>query len=371
MEYRINQLIDHALAANRVTGTVVLVYRDGEPVFRRAAGFADREACKPVGFDSIFRLASVTKPLVVATALAMVERGLLSLSDTAASHLPWFHPRLETGEVPDITVHNLLTHTSGLTYNPALERLPPEMAVSLGLSDTDLDFEANFSRLNAVPLPFRPGNQWAYGPSIDVLGAIIAKLHGGTLEEAVVHHVCAPLGLADTRFHVTDPERLAVPYADAIPIPIRMPDPWTSADGDGWTIAFSPSRIFNPKAYQSGGAGMAGTAGEIMTFLEALRLGGRSILKPETVDMAFTNQIGAVNRDEPGVKFGYFGAVVEDPAAAGTPQSRGTICWGGVYGLNWFIDRENALSVLSVTNNALEGCMGEYPARITEAVYGV
>jgi len=370
MEYRINQLIDHALAANRVTGTVVIVYRDGEPVFRRATGFADREAGKPVGFDTIFRLASVTKPLVAATALAMVERGLLGLSDTAASHLPWFHPRLETGEVPDITVHHLLTHTSGLVYDPSLEQLPPDMAVSLGLSDTDLDFEANFSRLNAVPLPFRPGSQWAYGPSIDVLGAIIAKLHGGSLEEAVVHYVCNPLGLADTRFHVTDPERLAVPYADASPIPIRMPDPWASTDADGWTIAFSPSRIFNPKAFQSGGAGMAGTADEIMTFLETLRLGGGGILKPETVDMGFANQIGAVNREEPGMKFGYFGAVVEDPAASGTPQSRGTVCWGGVYGLNWFVDRQNALSVLSVTNNALEGCMGEYPARITEAVYG-
>lgn len=370
MEYRIDQLIDHALAAYRITGTVVLVYRDGQPVFRRAAGFADREARKPVEFDTIFRLASVTKPIVAATALAMVERGLLGLSDTVAGHLPWFHPKMANGEAVDITIHHLLTHTSGLVYDPALEALPGDRAVNLGLSNTDLDFEANFSRYNSQPLAFRPGTQWAYGFSTDILGAVIARVHGGTLEDAVIRYVAGPLGMADTRFHVTDAERLATPYADSHPAPIRMPDPWADTREDSWPIAFSPSRIFNPKAYQSGGCGMAGTADDVMALLEALRTGGKGVLKPETIDMSFANQIGAVERDVPGMKFGYFGAVAEDPATAMTPHSRGTVSWGGVYGLNWLIDREKALSVLSITNNALEGCTGEYPVRIIEAVYG-
>jgi CubicO group peptidase (beta-lactamase class C family) len=371
MEYRINQLIDHALAAGRITGTVVLVHQHGAPVFRRAAGLADRETGQPVAFDTIFRLASVTKPIVAATALAMVERGLIALDDAVTRHLPWFRPTLADGRPARITVHHLLTHTSGLVYDPALESLPEDQRVTLGLSDTDLDFEANFSRFNARALAFEPGTQWAYGFSTDILGAIVAKVHGSTLEGAVVHYVSGPLGMADSRFHVTDPARLAVPYADAQPLPIRMPDPWICTAEDSWPIAFSPSRIFNPRAFQSGGGGMAGTADDLMAFFEALRTGGAGILKPETVELGLSNRIGAIRRLEPGMKFSYFGAVVDDPSAAMTPQSRGTVAWGGVYGLSWFIDREQGLTVVSATNNALEGCTGDYPARIVEAVYGV
>lgn len=371
MESRINRLIDHSVEAGRITGAVVLVCEGGEPVFRRAAGFADREAGKPVTFDTIFRLASVTKPIVAATALAMAERGLLSLSDNVADHLPWFRPKMPDGRVPEITLHHLLTHTSGLIYDPSLEREPPGGTINMGLSDTDLDYEANFSRHNEVPLAFWPGTYWAYSFSTDVLGAVLAKVSGGTLEDAVVHYIARPLGMNDTRFHVTDPGRLAVPYADSHPVPIRMPDPYLPPDNGGWTLTYSPSRIFNPRAFQSGGAGMAGTAPDIMNFLEMLRCGGKGVLSRETVNAGMINQIGAIRRADPGTKFGYFGQVIEDPVAAMTPQSAGTVSWGGVYGLNWFIDRAKGLSVLSVTNNAVEGCSGEFPLRVTEAVYGV
>lgn len=371
MKYRIDKLIDHALDAGRITGTVVLVYRDGEPIFRRAAGLADRERNVPVTFQTIFRMASVTKPIVAATALAMVDKGLMGLDDRIRDHLPWFAPKSPDGQVADITIHHLLTHTSGLSYNPALEALPADRAITMGLSNTDLDFEANFSRHNAVPLAFEPGRQWAYSFATDILGAVVAKVHGGTLEDAVVHHIAGPLGMDDTRFHVTDPERLASPYADAHPIPVRMPDPWLPDAESGFSIAFSPSRIFNPRAFQSGGAGMVGTAEDIVRFLEMLRRGGEDVLSFEIVELGLSNRIGSLERDEPGTKFGYFGAVIDDPEAAMTPQSRGTVRWGGVYGLDWFIDREKQLTVLSVTNNALEGCTGDYPYRIGRAVYGV
>ncbi len=371
MEYRINTLIDHALEAGRITGAVVLVHQDGQSIFRRAAGFADREARKPVAFDTIFRLASVSKPIVAATALAMIDQGLLGLSDKVADHLPWFHPNTVDGKTADITIHQLLTHTSGLAYDPALEELPPGQEITQGLANTDLDFEANFSRHNAIPLAFQPGTQWAYSFATDILGAVIAKVHGGMLEDAVVHFVTGPLGMVDTRFHVTDTDRLAVAYADSQPSPVRMPDPWRDSDDSGWSITYSPSRIFNPRAFQSGGAGMVGTAADFIAFLEAMRTGGGGVLKAETVGMGFANQIGSLDAGGPGVKFGYFGGIFDDPVLAGTPHSKGTVQWGGVYGHNWFIDPARRLSVLSFTNNALEGCMGEFPKRITDAVYGV
>lgn len=371
MQAHVNAVIDRALDRGKITGTVVLVHRHGEPVFRRAAGLADREAAIPVTFDTIFRMASVTKPVVAATALAMVERGLIALSDPVADYLPWFRPPLADGSVPAITIHHLLTHTSGLAYDPALERLPPDRAITMGLSDTDLDFEANFSRHNAVPLAFAPGTQWAYSFATDILGAAIAAVDGGTLEAAVVRYIAGPLGMADTRFHVTDPARLAVPYGDAAPLPVRMPETWTGQDPEGWTLTFSPNRIFNPRAFQSGGAGMAGTAGDIMIFLDTLLAGGGDVLGRDIVEAGLSNRIGDIERDEPGVKFGYFGAVVEDRRLAMTPQAAGTVRWGGVYGLDWFIDRRNGLTALTVTNNALEGCTGAYPLDIRDAIYGV
>ena len=371
MKAGLNNVVDRALESGKITGAVILVYRDGRPVFRRAAGLADREAGIPVAFDTIFRMASVTKPIVAATALAMVERGLLSLSDPVATHLPWFRPPLADGTVPDIAVHHLLTHTSGLMYDPALEQRPPDRKITMGLSDTNLDFEANFGRHNAIPLAFAPGAQWAYSFATDILGAAIAAVHGGTLEDAVVHYIAGPLGMRDTRFHVTDPARLAVPYGDATPVPVRMPATWAGEDPEGWTLTFSPGRIFNPKAFQSGGAGMAGTAGDIMTFLDMLRAGGKGVLSRQTVDAGFANQIGDLERDEPGMKFGYFGAVVTNRKLALTPQSAGTVRWGGVYGLDWFIDREAGLTSLVVTNNAVEGCTGRFPLDVRDAVYGL
>lgn len=371
MEAGLDRVINRALESGKITGVVMLVRRNGEPVYSRAAGLADREAGIPVTFDTIFRMASVTKPVVAATALAMVERGLFSLADPVSKHLPWFRPPLADGTVPEITIHHLLTHTSGLMYDPALEQLPDDRRITMGLSDTDLGFEANFSRHNAIPLAFAPGTQWAYSFATDILGAAVAAVHGGTLEDAVVHYIAGPLGMKDTRFHVTDRARLAVPYGDAIPVPIRMPDSWAGEDPEGWTLNFSPNRIFNPKAFQSGGGGMAGTPADIMTFLDMLRAGDNSVLKPETVDAGLSNQIGDLERDEPGMKFGYFGAVVVNRKLALTPQSVGTVRWGGVYGLDWFIDREAGLTSLVVTNNALEGCTGLFPQDVRDAVYGL
>ncbi|MDW5317964.1 serine hydrolase domain-containing protein [Rhizobium sp. PL01] len=368
IEHRLNQVIDRFLESGKITGAVVLAYQHGEPLFRRAAGLADREADKPVEFDTIFRMASLTKPIVAATALAMVDRGLMDLSDRVTDHLPWFQPKASDGGRADITVHHLLTHTSGLAYDVALERLPEGQAITCGLLDTDLSYEANFGRHNALPLAFRPGAAWAYSFATDILGAVIAKVHGGSLEDAVVAHIAGPLGMADSRFHVTDRTRLAVPYADAHPTPVRMGDPYFGPADAEWTLGFSPSRIFNPKAFQSGGAGMVGTADDFLIFLETLRTGGGAVLKPETVGLGLSNRIGELLSD-PGCSFGYFGAIIDNPDEAMTPQSTGTIRWGGVYGHSWFIDPANGLTVLNMTNNALEGCMGEFPGRIVEAVY--
>lgn len=365
---RVNTLVDRVIEDERITGAVVLVCQDGEPILEKAAGFADREAGLSARLDTIFRYASVTKPIVAVTALAMIEKGLLRLDDRVSHYLPWFRPKASDGREGAITIRQLLTHTSGLLYDPALELLPEGQRMTLGLGNTHLSLEDNFSRHNAIPLAFEPGSRWAYSFATDILGGVLAALHGGTLEDAVVHHVTGPLGMVDARFHVTDPARLAVAYADHPGRPVRMPDPWVSGDEDNWRTVFSPGRIFNPRAFQSGGAGMVGTAQDVLSLLEMLRTGGGGLLSPEMAHAALSNQIDDIE-GEPGYRFTFVGGLVTDPVAAMTALPRGAIQWGGVYGNTWFIDPAERLTVVSLTNNALEGCNGAYPEMLRAAVY--
>jgi CubicO group peptidase (beta-lactamase class C family) len=368
LESRLNRVIDTAISGETIVGAVVLVHQNGSPVYERTAGYADRESGKATTTDTIFRMASVTKPLVAATALALVEKGKLALDARVSAYLPWFHPKLTDGTEPEITIHHLLTHTSGLAYDSSLEELPLDDRINQGLLDTDLDFETNFSRVNRRPLGFAPGTGWMYSYATDILGAAIATVSGSTLEEAVVEHVCGPLGMPDTRFRVVDMRRLATAYADQRPRPMPMTDPQWLSNAEGASFNFSPSRIFNPTAFQSGGAGMAGTARDFMRFLDALQKGGDPILSSEMTAKGLSNQTGK-HLHSPGVKFGYFGSVTVNPEAAESCVPAGTVKWGGVYGNSWLLDPSNGISLVAYTNTALEGCTGAFPNDLVKALY--
>jgi CubicO group peptidase (beta-lactamase class C family) len=359
----VDAVIDTAIAEQKIVGAEVIVARHGEIVYRRAAGHFDREAGVAMPQNAIYRLASVTKPIVAATALAMADKGLLRLDDTVANYLPYFTPGLADGTVPDITIHQLLTHTSGLSYDYGADP-----RINTGLGQTDLGFEANFTLVAKQPLLFAPGTGWNYSVAIDVLGAVLAKVHGGALEDAVRLHVTGPLGMDETGFFVADFKRLAKPYADGPSGAVPMDDPHAVPAEEG-EVVFAPSRIFNAEAFQSGGAGMAGTPEDLLVFFETLQNGGAPILQTPTVAAGFSNRIGALHRDDAGLRFGYFGAVVDDAAAAETPESRGSVNWGGVYGHSWLVDQANGVTMLSMSNTALEGCLGPFPKQVRNAAY--
>lgn len=370
MTGRLDAAIEAALG-NRIVGTVLLVAKDGDIIYRRAAGFLDREAGVPMREDAIFRMASCTKPLVAATALAMVDAGLLGLDDSVTDHLPYFRPTFD-GKPVTITVRQLMTHTSGLSYDRGALA---EVEASSGMSGPIIPLEENIRRIGRMRLMFSPGTGWFYSTGIDVLGGVCAALSKSSLDEAIQRYVTGPLGMTDTRFFATDPARLAVPYGDATRPPVRMWDSYWLPDRDnpnGGTM-FTPSRIFNPLAPQSGGGGIAGSALDFMRFLEMIRSGGGSVLKRETVEMAASNQIGTIPRDpvkDAGKRFGFFGAVLDDPTAARSPANKGTLEWGGIYGHNWILDRTAGLAVASFTNTASEGCNGPYREEIRDAIYG-
>lgn len=371
LQTRVDAVIDQAIAEQRIVGAVVLVSVDGKVVYQRAAGLADREAGRPMRRDTVFRLASVTKPIVSAAAMRLVERGELSLDDAVTRWLPDFRPRLPDGSQPTITVRQLLTHTSGLSYR-LME--PPggpydRLDISDGLDQPGLSLDENLRRLAQAPLAYEPGTSWRYSLSLDVLGAVIERAAGRPLPDVVRETVTAPLGLKRAGFKADHAEELATPYFDARPQPQRM---WDGVDVPigGAVARFAPSRILDARSYPSGGAGMVATADEVLTFLEAVRQGGRPILSPATVQAMTTDQVGPQAQTQgPGWGFGYGWAVLVDPALAKSPQSAGTYQWGGAYGHSWFVDPARRLTVVAMTNTAFEGMNGRFTTDLRNAVY--
>jgi CubicO group peptidase (beta-lactamase class C family) len=363
LTHRVDAAIDAAIGS-RIVGCVVLISEAGKSIYARAAGFADREAQTPVTAETIFRLASVTKPIVATTALCMIDLGLLSLDDPVSKYLPYFTPKAPDGSTPDILIRHLLTHTSGLTY----AGIPDD--VSRGSDPKDLmPLTENLRRLARGTLAFAPGSAWAYGMSIDVLGGVLAAINKSDLEGAVAKYVTGPLGMADTHFHVTDKPRLAYPYGDGAP-PIRMAEPQVMHNDPANPEAierYSPKRILQRSAPQSGGSGMAGTAGDLIKLLEAW---SSDLLQPTTRDAALTNQIGAlVMPNRPGQKFGFLGSVIEDGASSGWHRN-GLVGWGGIWGNNWIFDPATQTAVVTFTNTMREGCNGPFRDEMRDAVFG-
>jgi CubicO group peptidase (beta-lactamase class C family) len=372
LQERLDDVVDRALAERRIVGAVVLVSHRGERAYERAAGLADREAGRPMALDTVFRFSSVTKPIVAASALVLAERGVLPLGAPVSRVLPRFRPKLADGRVPEITIGQLLTHTSGLSYGFLQPEGGPYLAagVSDGMDQPDLPMEEELSRLAGVELFFEPGTAWNYSLSLDVLGAAMAAAAGKPLQAVLDETVLGPLGMSDTGFAAKDPSRLAKPYLDAQPAPRPMGDPDVSPFAELSGIRYSPSRILRPASFPSGGAGMAGTAGDALKLLEAIRAGGAPILSTATAAAALQNQIGelVVTTHGPGWGFGHIGAVLRDPQAAGSLLNPNTVSWGGVYGHSWIIDVDHETTVVSLTNTAIEGMAGVFPGELNAAV---
>jgi CubicO group peptidase (beta-lactamase class C family) len=202
------------------------------------------------------------------------------------------------------------------------------------------------------------------------LGRLLEAASRKSLSALVRERVTGPLGMNDTDFAVKTPERLATAYADSEEAPARMSDPHI-LPFDLSAIRFSPSRAMDPSAYPSGGAGMVGTAHDILLLLEALRLGGSPLFGPETFAELVKDRVSPefLERPDPGWGFGLGFALLDDPMAAATPQARGTWRWGGVYGHHWFVDPKNRLTVVTLTNTAVAGTDGLFPDSLRNAIY--
>ncbi|WP_439885841.1 serine hydrolase domain-containing protein [Pseudomonas syringae] len=357
--------------SGQIVGGVLLVAQGGVLRYVSARGWADRERRVSVTRDTRFRLASLTKLLISVAVLQLCEQGVLSLDAPVTDWLPAFRPRLSDGREPVIILRHLLSHSSGLGYG--FEQPPGnayELAgVSDGLDRVAFDLQENLTRLAKLPLLFEPGTAWGYSLATDVLGAVIEQGTGRGLSQVIDEQVARPLGMASTSFR-QDQGRLARAYKDGAGAPERI------GDGDvlvleSGTTRVSSGRVYDAQAYESGGAGMLGTADDYLKLLECLRLGGAPLLNSVSTAALLSNAIGKVTLKGRGAgwTFGLGPVILADPLAAGQRQGAGTWSWCGVYGSHYWVDPVSEISLVVLTNTAVAGAWGRFADALVEAVY--
>jgi CubicO group peptidase (beta-lactamase class C family) len=356
---RVDQLLDAYVADGRLAGIVALVLRDGKPVYERAVGWADKEAGRKMTMDTEFRIASQTKALTSVAVLQLVEEGKLTLNDRAGKWIPTFANTTvavlkENGggfsTVParrPILIKDLLTHTAGVNYGTTPDVAAQYEAKGLGpaagygwyFADKDEPICDSMERLGTLPFVAQPGDAYVYGYSTDILGCIVEKASGVSLDEFIRSHITGPLGMKDTNFFVptAQRERLAAVYgSDAGGKAVRQAEGPT---GQGHYVD-------GPRKGFSGGAGLVSTARDYATFLEALRNGGAlgkaRILSPHAVKLMTTNQIGENLKTPRGLGFGY-GFETHDRYGVSGMESVGSWGWGGAYGTYYRVDPEERL----------------------------
>ena len=357
---RIGEMIQRAIDTKQISGAVTVVARRGRVAHFEARGLMDIEANAPMRKDTIFPIASMTKPVTAVAILMLVEEGKVRLSDPVSRFIPEFKdtkvamPRSGSAggdgaiyTVPakrEVTVHDLITHTSGLGSGGAASGATARIAPR-DLTGTVADWAA---RLGAAPLDFQPGTRWAYSglAGIDTLGRIVEVASGLTFDEFLRQRIFEPLGMKDTAFNVPEDqkERVVTLYS-------RTPD--------GLELRPVPEWVATTTLH-GGGGGLWSTAEDYLQFAQMLvnggELNGTRLLGSRTVALMASNHVGDLYEKagrvggSPGKGFGLTVDVVLDGVAArGDHRSTGSFGWGGAFGTTYWVDpKEDLTAVLMV-----------------------
>jgi CubicO group peptidase (beta-lactamase class C family) len=348
---KVDAAIQELIAAKKMAGEVVLVAKDGEIVYSSAHGKMDLEAGTPMRAEAIFRIYSMTKAIVTAGALILVDEGKLKLDAPVAELLPDFKSVQVYGAdgnhapARPPTVKDLMLHIAGFTYGGGDRPVGKQYQEKKPLESPDLDEMTK--RLAAIPLAFEPGKDWVYSVSIDVLGAVVERASGQKLDRFLQERIFAPLDMKDTGFQVPPEkaERFARLYVRS--------DKGLKVDDS------QREKYLKPPGLLSGGGGLVGTARDYLRFLLMIdgggQLQGRRILAPESVRLMTTNQLPKEafpiyfgKQVRHGTGFG-LGFSVRTADTEWDPQARlGEYGWGGAASTHYWTSPKDHLVVVTM-----------------------
>jgi CubicO group peptidase (beta-lactamase class C family) len=364
---RLHTVMKGFVDRHEVAGIVTLVTREGRTADIHAVGFQDVESKTPMRTDTIFRIASMTKPITSVAIMMLYEEGKLLLTDPVSKFIPAFKSTqvLEQGaEKPaaarrQISIRDLLTHRSGLTYG-FLNGGPVgsgyrKSGVTDGLTTTTMTTAEAIDKLAAEPLVAQPGSAYNYSLSTDVLGRVVEVASGMPFEAFLRERIFKPLKMTDTDFSVPESKwsRAATVYSPDGSGGIRpMRDPETFGNTVMSPIAYYKS----PKTYFSGGTGLVSTAADYARFGHMLLNGGMvdgvRLLSPKTIELmtvSHTGDLGNLPVAGPGRGFGLGFFVVTDLATSQTLGSPGMFGWSGIYGTTFWVDpKERLVAIMMV-----------------------
>jgi CubicO group peptidase (beta-lactamase class C family) len=358
---RIDRVMHHYVEQGKVSGVLNLVARRGQVVHLAKAGWRDVEAQKPMSFDTLFRMYSMTKPVTSVAVMMLYEQGRFLLTDSVADYIPEFKDvkvfvrETESGvELADlecpITIHDLLIHTAGLSYDGAsdhyVDRQYREHVAKPYRDNWEITLAELVRGIARCPLRFQPGSDWTYGTSHDVLGYLVQVVSGQPFDVFLQEHVLGPLGMVDTTFHVpaSKLDRLATNYQPT--------------EGGGLEVAnvSETNRFVEPTHCPSGGGGLyaggwglVSTIGDWYRFCQVLfnkgELDGERLLGRKTVELMTANHLrdGLYDDGDPALGYGLGFGVLLDVERARRLGSVGTYGWGGFGTTRFRIDPQEEL----------------------------
>jgi CubicO group peptidase (beta-lactamase class C family) len=350
---RLTAVMEREIAAGRAPGLSMLIARDGKVGFTRTLGDLgpDGPAMSP---DAIFRIYSMTKPIVSVAAMMLVEDGRMFLTDPLSKYIPSFAETMvgvENGDGLDlvplkrpITIQDLMRHTSGLTYGYTGTSKVQKLVAAARIGSQERTLAEHMEALAALPLMHQPGEVWEYGVSTDVLGRVVEVVAGGKLGDVLRARIFEPLGMDDTAFFIP-PDKLA---REAKPM---SPQIYTN-------LGIDPKPMTEPPRFESGGGGLLSTIGDYARFLAMLSgggaLDGERILGARTIRFMASDHLGPnVDRSHallaPGHGFGLGFGVRLQYGLATTPGSVGDYFWGGWAGTTFKVSPQDSLFAIFLT----------------------
>lgn len=380
LEQDLDEIFDRFIEDEKIAGAVALIARNGQIAVEKSWGWQDRELERPMETHHLFRIASMTKAVTSLAILQLYEQGLLDFQDPVENFIPEFaNPRVlvhkdeETGEYEtrpasrSITIHDLLTHTSGIAYNftrPELASFYEREEIPSIIAEPGETIADAMARLGRLPLAHDPGEAYSYGLSTDVLGRVVEVVSGLSLADYFSQNIFEPLGMNDTGFYLPGRQNdLTAMYS------IQNGDLVRFSEESGTLDSNFP--VQGNLTYYAGGAGLTSTARDYFTFLQSILNGGEwngaRIINSNTLNYLKTDQMMGIWDDPDGFSYGF-----RVTSEAGTEEGMrlpGSLSWGGAFQTTYWIDPANELVVVLMTQVLPSPYSNEIYNRFESAIY--